>query len=203
MKAVRGSTLCFYQITVGTDENNCWPQYAVISGQTPDGSGTSSINTAGIDSKFVSVVGHQLTIGGGSGSTELSCTTNGGTGATIVFDVTSGPSQTCALGAASLNFRGDVSGLFYVKADLGSEVVPTLYVDSTLSIDNGTMSPSGQAIAQDGQWIDWLPDNGPLSITFPASTIWVVTSQAKGSPPSIPVYATSKTYPPWKQTCTD
>ena len=198
-----GSTLCFYAVTIGTDEDNAWPQYAVISGQTPDGSGCSSINGGGIDSKFVSAVGHQLTIGGGSGSTELSCTTNGGTGATIVFDVTSGPSQTCALGAASLNFRGNVSGLFYVKADLGSEVVPTLYVDSTLSIDNGTMSPSGQAIAQDGQWIDWLPDNGPLSITFPASTIWVVTSQAKGSPPSIPVYATSKTYPPWKQTCTD
>ena len=203
-----GQTLCFFPITVGTDENNVWPQYAMLSGQTSDGCGCSSVNEAAVDDKFVSVSSHLLTENGGSAQTGLTATIVTGYGATIVFDTVVTPSTHCELGSSSLNFVGNVSGPtpFYVLDTMGAEVVPTLYVDSTISINNGTMSPSGQAIVADGQWCEWHPNSGPLQVALPSGapvrTLWVVTNQAKASPPIIPVWASSQNFPIWKQTCT-
>lgn len=119
----------------------------------------------------------------------------------------SAPPGACALTLASINFVGNGSGPFYAKTDLGSEVVPISYADTTVTLTAGTLSPNDQTLTVDGEWFTWMPDDGPLTVTLPESaplrTLWVVTTQANASPPSIPVWASSQTYPPWKQTCTD
>jgi hypothetical protein len=100
----------------------------------------------------------------------------------------------------NLNFRGNVSDLFYVMEQTGSEVVPINLIDSTVTIDDGTLSPTGQTLTYDGGWYTWIPANGPLSIAFsdglPVRTLWVVTTQA---PTTIPVWATSAEFTVWKQ----
>lgn len=119
----------------------------------------------------------------------------------------SAPPGACALTLASLNFTGNGTGLFYAKTDLGSEVIPIAYADTTVTLTAGTLSPNTQTLTVDGEWFTWMPDDGPLTVTLPESaplrTLWVVTTQANASPPSIPVWASSQTYPPWKQTCTE
>jgi hypothetical protein len=112
----------------------------------------------------------------------------------------------CELNAA-LMFSGNVSGHFYSITTMGSEVVPVLYADSTVTISNGTSSPLTQTISTEEEWCTWYPDNGPLTIDFnnpnrPVRTLWIVTSQAKDTPPIVPVWASAEPFSLWKQTCT-
>lgn len=112
----------------------------------------------------------------------------------------------CELNNA-LVFEGNVSGQFYAIDTMGSEVVPVLYADTEVTISDGVhLSPTTQTIAGDDQWCVWYPNNGPLTINFgtgnhPVRTLWVVTSQAKATPPVVSVWASALPFSLWKQPC--
>ena len=125
----------------------------------------------------------------------------------LVMEALGRPAATdyCALGADSLNFKGNVTGLFYRMDVLGAETVPINYLDTTVTIDNGITTPLTQTITEDGGWVEWFPNSGPLTVAFsngkPVRTLWVVTSEATASPPSVPVWASSISFSLWKQSC--
>jgi len=103
-------------------------------------------------------------------------------------------------------FTGNVSGVFYKMEDMGAETVPIGMLDSSVILSNGMDVDIAATLTEEEQWITWNPQAGSLQIEFsngnPVSTVWVVTNKARSSPPSIPVWATSRYTPLWKQLCT-
>lgn len=104
-----------------------------------------------------------------------------------------------------LIFTGNVSGQFYKMTEMGAETVPVGFIDSFVNISNGSAIDITQTLAVDGSWITWLPQSGSLEVNLsnglPVRTLWVVTNQARSSPPVIRVYASSLIMPLWKQLC--
>lgn len=104
-----------------------------------------------------------------------------------------------------ISFTGNVSGVFYTMRDMGAETVPVGFIDSSVIVSIAGDVNVGQQLTEDGTWIEWHPEGGALEVSLsnglPVRTLWVVTNQARSTPPIIPVYASSLIMPLWKQLC--
>jgi hypothetical protein len=104
-----------------------------------------------------------------------------------------------------LSFFGNVSGQFYKMVEMGAETVPIAMQDSIVTINNGMALDISLTLTQEEQWAQWDPQAGALKVDFangnPVRFLWVVTNGARFDPPVIPVWASSRYGPLWKQLC--
>lgn len=106
---------------------------------------------------------------------------------------------------ADLHFYGNATGLFYIMESQGAETVPVALEDDYVNVGWANDPTVTQYLTAEENWFTWLPLNGDLQIKFasgnPVRTIWVVTNQARATPPVIPIWASAFRFDLWKQEC--